>query len=89
MHKDTIQYGQGYDTSRLKSVKADNIPPLLRMCIIVMNYIQTKALFSSIIQTNFAILGHKTTAIQTKFRLFIWLAISILCKFQILNIPLR
>ncbi len=55
MHKDTIQYGQEPDTSKLKSFKTDDIPPLLRMCIIAINYIQTKVLFSSIIQTNFAV----------------------------------
>ena len=44
MHKDTIQYGQESDTSKLKSFKTDDIPPLLRMCIIAINYIQTKVL---------------------------------------------
>ena len=56
---------QERDTTRLKNVKIGDIPPLLIMCMIAMNYIQTKPLFPSIIQTNIAISDHKTPAIQT------------------------
>ena len=46
MHKDTDQYVQEHDTSRLITIKSDNIRLLLQKVMLLTNYIRTKALKS-------------------------------------------